>query len=50
LEEGQEIVFQEGNPGYQIKTYRIIKKAEEEKVELLSNDTYNDIPKIIREN
>lgn len=50
LGEGQEIVFQEGNPGYQIKTYRIIKNAEEEKVELLSNDTYNDIPKIIREN
>jgi len=39
LEAGQEIVVQEGVPGYQIKTYRIIRKDGEEKIEFLAEDT-----------
>ena len=50
LEAGQEKVVQEGVPGYQIKTYRIIRKDGEEKIELLAEDTYNSVPMIIREN
>lgn len=50
LDKGQEITIQEGIPGYQIKTYRIIKKDEGEKIELLSNDAYNNVPMIIKEN
>ena len=47
---GQEKVVQEGVPGYQIKTYRIIRKDGEEKIEFLAEDTYNSVPMIIREN
>lgn len=50
LEAGQEIVVQEGVPGYQIKTYRIIRKDGEEKIEFLSEDTYKSVPMIIKEN
>jgi len=50
LEAGQEIVVQEGVPGYQIKTYRIIRKDGEEKIEFLAEDTYKSVPMIIREN
>jgi len=50
LEAGQEKVVQEGVPGYQIKTYRIIRKDREEKIEFLAEDTYNSVPMIIREN
>ncbi len=50
LETGQEIVVQEGVPGYQIKTYRIIRKDREEKIEFLAEDTYKSVPMIIREN
>jgi len=50
LEVGQEIVFQEGVPGYQIKTYRIVKKDGEEKIEFLSEDTYKSVTMIIKEN
>jgi vancomycin resistance protein VanW len=50
LEAGQEVVVQEGVPGYQIKTYRIIRKGEEEKIEFLAEDTYQSVPMIIREN
>ena len=50
LEAGQEIVVQEGVPGYQIKTYRIVRKDGEEKIELLAEDTYKSVPMIIREN
>ncbi len=50
LEAGQEKVVQEGVPGYQIKTYRIVRKDGEEKIEFLAEDTYNNIPMIIREN
>ncbi|HEC92246.1 MAG TPA: hypothetical protein ENI51_04515 [Candidatus Atribacteria bacterium] len=46
----QEIVVQEGVPGYKVKTYRIIRKDGEEKIELLSDDTYKSIPMIIKEN
>jgi len=49
LEAGQEIVVQEGVPGYQIKTYRIIRKDGEEKIEFLAEDTYKSVPMIIRE-
>jgi len=49
LEAGQEIVFQEGVPGYQIKTYRIVRKDGEEKIEFLAEDTYKSVPMIIRE-
>ena len=37
-------------PGYQIKTYRIVRKDGEEKIEFLAEDTYNNIPMIIKEN
>ena len=50
LEAGQEIVVQEGVPGYQIKTYRIVKKDEKERIEFLAEDTYKSVPMIIREN
>lgn len=50
LEAGQEIVVQEGIPGYQIKTYRIVRKDGEEKIEFLAEDTYKSVPMIIREN
>jgi len=50
LEVNQEIVVQEGVPGYKVKTYRIIRKNGEEKIELLSDDTYKSIPMIIKEN
>jgi vancomycin resistance protein VanW len=50
LEAGQEIVVQEGVPGYQIKTYRIVRKDGEEKIEFLEEDTYKSVPMIIREN
>jgi len=49
LEAGQEIIVQEGVPGYQIKTYRIIRKDGEEKIEFLAEDTYKSVPMIIRE-
>jgi vancomycin resistance protein VanW len=49
LEAGQEKVVQEGVPGYQIKTYRIVRKNGEEKIELLAEDTYKSVPMIIRE-
>jgi len=49
LEAGQEKVVQEGVPGYQIKTYRIVRKDGEEKIEFLAEDTYNSVPMIIRE-
>lgn len=50
LETGQGKVVQEGVPGYQIKTYRIVRKDGEEKIEFLAEDTYNNIPMIIKEN
>jgi len=50
LEAGQEKVVQEGVPGYQIKTYRIVKKDGEEKIEFLAEDTYKSVPMIIKEN
>ena len=50
LEVGQEIIVQEGVPGYQIKTYRIVRKDGEEKIEFLGEDTYKSVPMIIREN
>ncbi|HAJ33835.1 MAG TPA: hypothetical protein DCK79_10850 [Candidatus Atribacteria bacterium] len=50
LEAGQEIVVQEGIPGYQIKTYRIVRKDGEEKIEFLAEDTYKSVPMIIKEN
>jgi len=50
LEAGQEIVVQEGVPGYQIKTYRIVRKDGEEKIEFLAEDTYKSVPMIIKEN
>ncbi len=50
LEAGQEIIAQEGVPGYQIKTYRIVRKDGEEKIEFLAEDTYKSVTMIIREN
>jgi len=50
LEAGQEIVDQEGVPGYQIKTYRIVRKDGEEMIEFLAEDTYKSVPMIIKEN
>lgn len=50
LEAGQEIIVQEGVPGYQIKTYRVVRKDGDEKIEFLGEDTYNSVPMIIREN
>jgi len=37
-------------PGYQIKTYRIIRKDGEEKIEFLAEDTYKSVPMIININ
>ena len=50
LEAGQERVVQEGVPGYQIKTYRIVRKDGEEKIEFLAEDTYKSVPMIVKEN
>jgi vancomycin resistance protein VanW len=50
LKAGQELVVQEGVPGYQIKTYRIVRKNGKEKIEFLAEDTYKSVPMIIREN
>lgn len=50
LEAGQEIIAQEGIPGYQIKTYRIVRKDGEEKIEFLAEDAYKSVTMIIREN
>lgn len=50
LEAGQEIIAQEGIPGYQIKTYRIVRKDGEEKIGFLAEDTYKSVTMIIREN
>lgn len=50
LEAGQEMVVQEGVPGYQIKTYRIVRKDGEEKIEFLAEDTYKSVTMIIKEN
>lgn len=49
LKANQEIVVQEGVPGYKIKTYRIVKKDGEEKIEFLADDTYKSVPMIIKE-
>ena len=49
LEPGQEVVVQDGVPGYQIKTYRIVRKNGDEKIEFLAEDTYKSIPMIIKE-
>ena len=50
LKAGQEIVVQEGVPGYQIRTYRVVRKDGEEKIEFLAEDTYNSVPMIIKGN
>ena len=50
LKAGQEVVVQEGVPGYQIKTYRIVRKNGKEKIEFLAEDTYKSVPMIIKEN
>jgi len=50
LQAGQEIIVQEGVPGYQIKTYRIVRKDGEEKIEFLAEDTYKSVPMIVKEN
>jgi len=50
LKANQEIVVQEGIPGYQIKTYQIIRIKGEEKIEFLADDTYQSVPMIIKEN
>ena len=50
LEAGQEIIAQEGIPGYQIKTYRIVRKDGEEKIEFLAEDIYKSVTMVIREN
>lgn len=50
MEAGREVVIQEGVPGYQIKTYRIVRKDGEEKIEFLAEDTYQSVPMIIKEN
>ncbi len=50
LQTNQEIVVQEGIPGYNIKTYRIVKKNGEEEIEFLADDTYKSVPMIIKEN
>lgn len=47
---GQEVVVQEGVPGYQIRTYRIVRRDGEEKIEFLAEDTYKSVPRIIKEN
>ncbi len=50
LEPDQELVVQDGVPGYKIKTYRIIRKKGVEKIEFLTDDTYKSVPMIIKEN
>ncbi|MBU4561935.1 VanW family protein [bacterium] len=50
LKANQEIIVQEGVPGYQIKTYRIVRKDGKEKIEFLAEDTYKSVPMIIKEN
>ncbi|MCK4308625.1 MAG: VanW family protein [Candidatus Atribacteria bacterium] len=50
LELNQELVVQEGVPGYKIKTYRIIRKNGSERIEFLAEDTYKSVPMIIKEN
>lgn len=50
LEPGQELVVQDGVPGYKIKTYRIIRKNGSERIEFLADDTYKSVPMIIKEN
>ena len=50
LKPHQELVVQEGVPGYQIKTYRIIRKNGVEKIEFLAEDTYQSVPMIVKEN
>ena len=50
LKANQEIVVQEGLPGYQVKTYRIIRKDGIEKIEFLAEDNYQSVTMIIREN
>ncbi len=50
LKPNQQVVVQEGIPGYEVKTYRLVREDGQEKVELLSNDTYNSVPMIIKEN
>ncbi|MEA3454639.1 MAG: VanW family protein, partial [Candidatus Caldatribacteriota bacterium] len=50
LKAGQEVVVQEGVPGYQIKTYRIVRKNGKENIEFLAEDTYKSVPMIIKEN
>jgi len=50
LKPHQELVIQEGVPGYQIKTYRIIRKNGVEKIEFLAEDTYQSVPMIVKEN
>jgi vancomycin resistance protein VanW len=50
LKANQEIVVQEGLPGYQVKTYRIIRKDGIEKIEFLAEDIYKSVTMIIREN
>ncbi len=50
LEPDQELVVQDGVPGYKIKTYRIIRKNGSERIEFLADDTYKSVPMIIKEN
>ncbi|MHC2995306.1 MAG: VanW family protein [Candidatus Atribacteria bacterium] len=50
LEPDQELVVQDGVPGYKIKTYRIIRKNGVERIEFLADDTYKSVPMIIKEN
>ncbi|GAI11938.1 unnamed protein product, partial [marine sediment metagenome] len=50
LEPNRELVVQDGVPGYKIKTYRIIRKKGVEKIEFLTDDTYESVPMIIKEN
>lgn len=50
LEPNQELVVQEGIPGYRIKSYRIIRKNGEEKIDFLAEDAYRSVPMIIKEN
>lgn len=50
LEPDQELVVQDGIPGYRIKSYRIIRKDGEEKIDFLAEDTYRSVPMIIKEN
>ncbi len=50
LEPDQELVVQDGIPGYRIKSYRIIRKDGEEKIDFLAEDAYRSVPMIIKEN